>query len=39
MTQLEKNSVWQGTLSLMVLRTLLTMGGQHGYGIARRIEE
>ena len=39
MTQLEKNSVWQGTLSLMVLRTLLTMGEQHGYGIARRIEQ
>jgi PadR family transcriptional regulator PadR len=31
--------VWQGTLSLMVLRTLLTMGEQHGYGIARRIEQ
>ncbi len=39
MTQLEKNAVWQGTLSLMVLRTLLTMGKQHGYGIARRIEQ
>ncbi|MEO8362321.1 MAG: PadR family transcriptional regulator [Vicinamibacteria bacterium] len=39
MTQSEKNSVWQGTLSLMVLRTLLTMGAQHGYGIARRIEQ
>ena len=39
MTQIEKNSVWQGTLSLMVLRTLLTMGEQHGYGIARRIEQ
>ena len=39
MTQFEKNSVWQGTLSLMVLRTLLTMGEQHGYGIARRIEQ
>ena len=39
MTQLEKHSVWQGTLSLMVLRTLLTMGEQHGYGIARRIEQ
>src|SRR5690348_5724721 len=39
MTHLEKNSVWQGTLSLMVLRTLLTMGEQHGYGIARRIEQ
>jgi len=39
MTQLEKNSVWQGTPSLRVLRTLLTMGDQHGYGIARRIEQ
>jgi len=39
MTQNEKNTVWQGTLSLMVLRTLLTMGPQHGYGIARRIEQ
>jgi transcriptional regulator len=39
MTQIEKNAVWQGTLTLMVLRTLLTMGEQHGYGIARRIEQ
>ena len=39
MTHLAKNAVWQGTLSLMVLRTLLTMGEQHGYGIARRIEQ
>ena len=39
MTQFDKNAVWQGTLSLMVLRTLLTMGEQHGYGIARRIEQ
>ena len=39
MTQFEKNAVWQGTLSLMVLRTLMTMGQQHGYGIARRIEQ
>jgi transcriptional regulator len=31
--------VWQGTLGLMVMRTLLTMGEQHGYGIARRIEQ
>jgi transcriptional regulator len=38
-TQRDKNSVWQGTLSLMVLRTFLTMGAQHGYGIARRIEQ
>ncbi len=35
----DRNTVWQGTLSLMVLRTLLTMGEQHGYGIARRIEQ
>jgi transcriptional regulator len=39
MPPLEKNAVWQGTLSLMVLRTLLTMGAQHGYGLARRIEQ
>jgi PadR family transcriptional regulator, regulatory protein PadR len=39
MSRFEKNAVWQGTLSLMVLRTLLTMGEQHGYGIARRIEQ
>ena len=30
--------VWQGTLSLMVLKTLNVLGPQHGYGIARRIE-
>jgi transcriptional regulator len=35
----EKNEVWQGTLALMVLKTLETMGPQHGYGIARRIEQ
>jgi PadR family transcriptional regulator PadR len=29
----------QGTLDLMVLKTLSTMGAQHGYGIARRIEQ
>ena len=29
----------QGTLDLMVLQTLRTMGPQHGYGIARRIEQ
>jgi PadR family transcriptional regulator PadR len=33
------SNVWQGTLGLMILRTLLTMGRQHGYGIARRIEQ
>jgi PadR family transcriptional regulator len=35
----EKTDVWQGTLALMVLKTLKTMGPQHGYGIARRIEQ
>jgi len=31
--------VWQGTLDLMILKTLETMGPLHGYGIARRIEQ
>ena len=35
----DKFDVWQGTLALMVLKTLETMGPQHGYGIARRIEQ
>ncbi|WP_291981084.1 PadR family transcriptional regulator [Luteitalea sp.] len=34
-----KTDVWQGTLTLMILRTLDTLGPQHGYGIARRIEQ
>jgi len=34
-----KTDVWQGTLALMILKTLETMGSQHGYGIARRIEQ
>src|SRR5262245_10202648 len=34
-----KQDVWQGTLALMILKTLETMGPQHGYGIARRIEQ
>ena len=34
-----KQEVWQGTLALMVLKTLEVMGPQHGYGIARRIEQ
>jgi PadR family transcriptional regulator PadR len=34
-----KTDVWQGTLALMVLKTLETMGRLHGYGIARRIEQ
>jgi transcriptional regulator len=35
----KKADVWQGTLALMALRTLETMGPLHGYGIARRIEQ
>jgi transcriptional regulator len=34
-----KTDVWQGTLALMVLTTLQTLGPLHGYGIARRIEQ
>ena len=33
-----KADVWQGTLALMVLKTLEAMGPLHGYGVARRIE-
>jgi len=36
---MSKMEVWQGTLALMVLKTLSAMGPQHGYGIARRIEQ
>jgi PadR family transcriptional regulator PadR len=35
----EKPDVRQGTLALMVLKTLETLGPLHGYGIARRIEQ
>jgi len=35
----DKHDVWQGTLALMVLRTLEVRGPMHGYGIARRIEQ
>jgi PadR family transcriptional regulator PadR len=35
----DKTDVWQGTLALMVLRTLETLGPLHGYGLARRIEQ
>jgi len=35
----EKPDVLQGTLALMVLRTLETLGPLHGYGLARRIEQ
>ena len=34
-----KSDVLQGTLDLMVLKTLESMGPVHGYGIARRIEQ
>jgi PadR family transcriptional regulator, regulatory protein PadR len=35
----DKADVWQGTLALMVLKTIESMGPLHGYGIARRIEQ
>jgi len=34
-----KSEILQGTLDLMVLNTLTSMGSLHGYGIARRIEQ
>jgi PadR family transcriptional regulator PadR len=34
-----KLDLLQGTLDLMVLQTLVSLGPQHGYGIARRIEQ
>ncbi len=34
-----ESEVWQGTLALMILKTLQSMGPVHGYGIARRIEQ
>lgn len=34
-----KTEVMQGTLDLMVLKTLETLGPMHGYGIARRLEQ
>ena len=37
--QNRKNDVWQGTMALMVLKTLEAMGPLHDYGIARRIEQ
>ena len=35
----DKSDILQGTLDLMVLKTLDAMGAMHGYGIARRIEQ
>jgi len=37
--QKDKSEILQGTLDLMVLQTLESMGPMHGYGIARRIEQ
>ena len=34
-----RSSILQGTLDLMVLKTLDAMGPMHGYGLARRIEQ
>lgn len=38
-TRDDRADVLQGTLALMILQTLKTLGPQHGYGIARRIEQ
>ena len=35
----QKSEVWQGTLALMILKTLQALGPLHGYGVARRIEQ
>jgi len=35
----QRNEVLPGTLNLLVLKTLVTLGPLHGYGIARRIEQ
>jgi transcriptional regulator len=35
----DKSDILQGTLDLMVLKTLHAMGPMHGYGLARRIEQ
>src|SRR5881275_2706387 len=35
----ETTDVWRGTLALMILKTLETLGALHGYGVARRIEQ
>src|SRR5262250_2371198 len=38
-TEAQKSEILQGTLDLMVLKVLDALGPQHGYGIARRIEQ
>ena len=35
----EKTDAWQGTLALLILKTLEALGPLHGYGVARRIEQ
>jgi len=35
----DKTDIQQGTLALMILKTLETMGPMHGYGLARRLEQ
>jgi PadR family transcriptional regulator len=35
----DTTDIWRGTLALMILKTLDTMGPLHGYGVARRIEQ
>src|SRR5438270_6737562 len=39
MSELEKPDILHGTLGMLILRTLTGLGTQHGYGIARRIEQ
>jgi transcriptional regulator len=39
MRDANKADVWQGTMALMILKTLEVMGPLHGYGLARRIEQ
>lgn len=39
MTEEKRSEVLQGTLDLMILKTLHALGPQHGFGIARRIEQ
>jgi PadR family transcriptional regulator PadR len=39
MASQSRSEILQGTLDLMVLKTLAAMGSLHGYGIARRIEQ
>src|SRR5467141_2205540 len=35
----KSTDIWQGTLALMILKTIKALGPLHGYGIARRIEQ